>query len=259
MLTISLLRRTPRCLQLRSLNGLGSIRTSLCSGSHDIIKSYLSTKSDADGKTQPVYGENSIANNPGEMATIIASRLTEKEIGLVLRSFGCALNRPSRVCRITTRNKIDVAWMNVWFARLYSDRNFEFFPVTIPPPMDLESSGRQLYDSIKNANKHKNSEFFTNLAEGKKNSSITSGLAAAATMEEEINIFINEHLTKVPVNTTTAIAATIDKFSCEEISEITLKRMLRKMAGAHSNILPVIFSMLGMPFNTVRIVTYEYF
>ena len=194
MLTISLLRRSPKCLQLRSLNRLGRVQSRVGYGNETIIKSSLSTISDSSVNTSSASGRSSIANNADEIAAIIASRLTEKEITLVLRSFTCALNRPSRVTRITTRSKIDVAWINVWFAKLYSDKNLDFFPLTIPPPMDLEVSGRRLYDAIRNANKHKTSEFFTNLAEGKKNSSITSGLAAAATMEEEINIFINDGL-----------------------------------------------------------------
>lgn len=191
------------------------------------------------------------AMNARDIATVIANRLTEKELSCVSKSFLCTLNRPGRAARITTKNKIDTTWINEWFVKLHSDHSAVFYPLQIPPAPFIEVHGTELYTAIQKANKYKNSTFFSNLAEGKEMSVAAKKRSLPPIKESEVQYFIDTHVTQIPVSVTAEFTKIIDQYTAEEISEITLKRTLRKVSGIHGGILPIIFQMLGLPFATV--------
>ena len=71
--------------------------------------------------------------------------------------------------------------------------------------------------------------------------------------DDEISDFVDEHFSRIPISTTMLIADNISKCNSELISDVALKRMLRKCVGIHAHILPDLFKRLALPFQTVRI------
>ena len=198
-----------------------------------------------------------IANNARDVAKAIVSRLNDKALNTTVRSFECAENRPTRCTKLATRNGVDLHWMNVWFTELFSDKVVEFYPFIIPPAAEWESEGRRLFEAIEKVNKHKNSDFFKNLADGNKNKIPTeeetlAAASAAEKREKDLQHFINEHVVRVPVAVTSALTELIIKFSAEEITELTLKKHLRKAVGMHSQILHVLHQKLDFTYHSVR-------
>ena len=73
------------------------------------------------------------AMNSIDAATAIVSRLSEKELLVVKASFECAQNIPNRLVKLTTRNKVDVVWMNTWFKALHVSDTIPYYPFPITP------------------------------------------------------------------------------------------------------------------------------
>ena len=68
------------------------------------------------------------AMNSIDAATVIVSRLSEKELLVVKASLECAQNRPNRCVKLTTRHTVDVAWMNTWFKALHVSDTIPYYP-----------------------------------------------------------------------------------------------------------------------------------
>ena len=252
MLAISLQSRSLKCFQRRHLTKSFRFRSPLFDGSFRAIT--LSSNTPTSTAVITTKSDTALtvsALNARDIATVIANRLTEKELGCVSKSFLCTLNRPGRAARITTKNRIDTTWINEWFAKLHGDHSAVFYPLQIPPAPFIEVHGTELYTAIQKANKYKNSTFFSNLAEGKEMSAVAKKRSLPPIKESEMQYFINIHVTQIPVSVTAEFTRIIDQYTAEEISEITLKRTLRKVSGIHGGILPIIFQMLGLPFATV--------
>ena len=198
------------------------------------------------------FGTSDIANDPirtlvatncFDVASVIVARLNEKEIGLVVDSFGCAQNRPTRVTKLTTRHKVDVAWVNAWFKSLYKDDTLPYFPVAITPTMGWPEAREAIHAAICSYIKTQNNDAFPFQAEETK---------LKEKREAEISAYVDEHFSRIPVSTTKALAEIIKQCTSELIVEATMKRQLRKSAGLHSPILPELFERMGLPFQTVR-------
>lgn len=184
-----------------------------------------------------------VATNCLDVASVIVARLNEKEIGLVVDSFGCAQNRPTRVTKLTTRHKVDVAWVNTWFNSLYKSDNLPYFPVAITPTLGWLEAREAIHTAICSYIKIQNNDAFPFQAEDTK---------LKEKREAEISTYVDEHFSRIPVSTTKSLAEIIKQCNLELIVEATMKRLLRKSAGLHSQILPELFTRLGLPFQTVR-------
>ena len=184
------------------------------------------------------------AMNSIDAATVIVSRLSEKELLLVKASFECAQNRPNRLVKLTTRHKVDVAWMNTWFKSLHVSDTIPYYPFPITPTNHWQEARVAIIEAICGAVKYQNNNDFPSEAEQ---------IEAKKKMDDEISDFVDENFSRIPISTTTLIADNISKCNGELISAIVLKKMLRKSAGIHAHILPGLFKRLAFPFNTVRI------
>ena len=184
------------------------------------------------------------AMNSIDAATVIVSRLSEKELLVVKASLECAQNRPNRCVKLTTRNKVDVAWMNTWFKALHVSDTIPYYPFPITPKNHWQEARVAIIEAICGAVKYQNNNDFPSEAEQ---------IEAKKKKDDEISDFVDEHFSRIPISTTMLIADNISKCNSELISDVALKRMLRKCVGIHAHILPDLFKRLALPFQTVRI------
>lgn len=243
-----LLRRFPRCYHSNHLIGADIQRLSMGNLSFSTLLAKDKKKS-----LTGIVGAKTMcqANTAREAAEHIVARLPEKEIKLVIRSFECAANRPNRITRLITRNKIDVGWMNKWFAALNDDVMTPLFPFNVPIPMGFDEARKAMFEAIKNANKFKNSDIFTDIARRKSSTELTTKVKDNGDNNAEILKYIDESLVSVPPLITMLLAETINEYSAEKVSLVSLKRSLRKFSGIHAYNLPTLFHLIDLPFNSV--------
>jgi hypothetical protein len=191
------------------------------------------------------------ANSAREAAEHIVARLPEKEIKLVIRSFECAANRPNRITRLITRNDIDVFWMNKWFSALNDNSTTPLFPFPVSVPIGYAEARKAMFEALTNANKFKNTDFFTNIARRRSSIEPAIKIKDDSNGNAEILKYIDESLISVPPLISMQLAETIKEYSAEKVSVVSLKRFLRKIAGIHAYTLPTIFHLLDLPFNSV--------
>lgn len=187
--------------------------------------------------------KSQIAINAREAATVIVTRCTEKNINSVLKSFECAKKRPRRQIIITTRNGIDVSWMNDWFQMLQGNTTVPLYPIEITATTGFEAAKEALCKALINVNK------FDNILADDKD--IYS--EGESQNEKAIIEFCSKECPGVPVGVSMALADVIKRYNSEEFNLSVFRRRLKSAAGIHSQILPGIFQILGFKSNGVSI------
>lgn len=284
MLTLPFQRRSSRCIVLSHVvrrsalssltlhTGIGNRKniehsiSSPLSFPNSITTSYATSSSRDSIETdnfQSSLLESVTVENTRDLADHLISRLTEPQIERMTQSFINGRNRPNRQSKAVAL-KADIVWLNTWLERLFKYPETPFYPVVIPPEKGLLEAINELSIALRSANKHKNSDFFTSLADGfdKKeeisnvNINSTSPLAnfgverkEEGTRDDEIEKFISEHCDKTPVVTIKKLASIVNEFVTEEFNETRFKKEIKNISTIHHGFTVGIINFLGLKYN----------
>jgi len=213
-----------------------------------------------------------IVNNTRELADHFISRLDEKQIKTMSESFQKnRLRCEHKISKAKTnhhigkgKQKADNNWINEWFERMYKNPELPFYPVTIPPEKGLSEAIDLLSKALRSANKHKNSDFLTNLAEGtiKKESTDINGessspLTSVEVLKEdrndEIHKFISKNFNQTPVAMMEKIASLVTEYVMERATEAVFKKKLRDLSTIHQGFYIGIIHFLGLTSNSAAV------
>jgi hypothetical protein len=209
-----------------------------------------------------------IANNTKDLAENLISRLDDEEIENVLGSFMNGRNRPltqskaipSRYNQNSKKRKADVSFLNEWFARIFTNPEIPFYPVTIPPEKGLSEAIEELFKALRSANK--NSDFLTSLVEGTTSAESRSdidgdSMSSMADLgglkedgrDDEIYTFIAKNFDKTPVIMIDKVTSLVNEYVTESKIEIQFKKEMKAMSSIHQGFALGITDYVGMNFN----------